>query len=58
MTVSTAPQEHPETVFNTRGEREDSLTRSALEMVAAFEELLAFLVQPASSAVRCDHDRP
>jgi hypothetical protein len=44
-------------VFNTRGEREDSLTRSALEMIAAFEDLLAFLVQPAASAVRCGHSQ-
>ena len=43
-------------MFNTRGEREDSLTRSALEMIAAFEDLLAFLVQPAASAVR--HELP
>ena len=47
-------QEHPDTVFNTRGDREDSLSRSALEMLAAFEALLAFLVQPAASAVRWD----
>ncbi len=40
-------------MFNTRGEREDSLSRSAMEMIAAFEALLAFLVQPAASAVRC-----
>ena len=46
-------QEHPDTVFNTRSEREDSLRRSSLEMIAAFEALLAFLVQPAASAVRC-----
>lgn len=46
-------QEHPDTVFNTRGEREDSLRRSSLEMIATFEALLAFLVQPAASAVRC-----
>ena len=41
-------------MFNTRGDREDSLSRSALEMIAAFEALLAFLVQPAASAVRCE----
>jgi len=46
-------QEHPETVFNQRGERELTLSRSALEMLAAFESLLVFLVQPASAAVRC-----
>ena len=40
-------------MFNTRGDREDSLRRSALEMLAAFEALLEFLVQPAASAVRC-----
>ena len=44
-------QEHPETVFSHSGPREQELARCALDMVAAFEQLLAFLVQPASTAI-------
>jgi hypothetical protein len=45
-------QENPEVVFNGRGEREHALSAAALDMVAAFEELLDFLVQPAAAVVR------
>lgn len=37
---------HPRVVFNTMGEREARLTAAAKEMVAAFEELLARVLQP------------
>lgn len=37
-------------MFSQRGEREAELNRCALDMVAAFEELLLFLAQPASAA--------
>lgn len=40
-------------MFSQRGEVEAALTRGALHMLAAFEELLLFLAQPASAAVRC-----
>jgi len=37
---------HPEVVFNTKGEREDSLMEASREMVSRFESLLVHIAQP------------
>lgn len=37
---------HPEVVFNTKGDREDSLMEASREMVSRFESLLVHIAQP------------
>jgi hypothetical protein len=42
---------HPEVVFNTKGEREDSLMEASREMVSRFESLLVHIAQPLITTV-------